>query len=230
MDRRLCFTAVVLLLGVPGATRANLIVNGGFEADKAPSGGYIQRFGGSTLSGWNVLGNDILVLDKNYSEGYQSPTQVFNSNSGDEAVDLTGAGNTGANDGLQQSITTEVGQRYVLSFFVGRASSSPNYQTPSTLDLSIDGAPRQQFTNTNDTPGFINWRPFVVEFVATGLSTSLAFFNGTANVGSLNNYVGLDDVEVVAAPEPSTLISGAMGGLATLMLWRSRRRAAAALS
>lgn len=223
--------ATVFGFATSASAATNLIINGDFEAAPAPpAGGYTQLFGGNSFPGWTVTGSDILLIDKNYVEG---GTLVFNANSPNVAVDLTGAGNTSPLDGIVQNVmTTQAGQIYRLSFYVGNAApiggNGAVYTLPSTVNLSINSGAIQSFTNASTAgtgPGNgINFQLFSTTFAATGSSTSIAFSNGTA-VG--DNYAGLDDVALTAVPEPATwamMILGFLGMGATL---RQRRRALA---
>ena len=209
-----------LSLGTSVAAAPNLVVNGDFEAAPAPAGAYSQYGGGNGFTGWTATGNDILVIDKAYAEG----SLVFNANDGSSnAVDLTGAGNTGPADGITQTVATIGGKRYQLSFFVGNASPSGqnagSYTQPSTLNLSIDGGAIMTFTNAVNVANGIDFAQFTTFFTATG-PTLLAFSNGTVG----DNYLGLDNVSVSLVPEPATwglMIAGfAMVGAVT------RRRSA----
>ena len=219
-----------LALATTASAAGNLIVNGDFESAPAPANGtFTQLFGGNTFTGWTVTGNDILLIDKNYVEG---GTLFFNANSPNVAVDLTGAGNTSPLDGIFQSVATQVGKIYRLSFYVGNAApiggNGGVYVLPSTVNLSINNGAIQGFTNsstagTSSGGNGINFQQFTTTFTATGASTLIAFSNGTP-VG--DNYAGLDDVSLIAVPEPATWAMMIMGffGLGTIL----RRRHAVA--
>jgi hypothetical protein len=192
--------AAALVAAGPVAAATNLVVNGDFEAAPAPNGGFIQYFGGNTFPGWTVTGNDVLVIDESYNEG----GLVFNAQGGSQnAIDLTGAGNTGPTDGIVQTIATAAGTQYRLTFYVGNASptggNAGSYTQPSTLNLSIDGGPLASFTNADNTPFAINYKKFSFVFTAAG-ATMLNFSNGTVG----DNMLGLDTVSVAAIPEPAT--------------------------
>ncbi len=175
---KLFLTLCAAAIALPAAAATNLVVNGDFESDPASNGGYIQYFGGNTFSGWTVTGNDVIVIDESYNES----GLVFNAQGGSQnAIDLTGAGNTGAADGITQTIATTAGTLYRLTFYVGNASptggNASSYTQPSTLNLSIDGGPLASFTNATNTPFGINYKKFTTTFTATG-ATLLAFSNG----------------------------------------------------
>ncbi len=192
-------------LAVP-ASAANLIVNGGFEAPGAPAGGYNQYFGGSSFTGWNVTGADVLVLHTTYAES----NLTFNASSGSNALDITGAGNTSPADGVFQTVATTAGKVYRLRFDLGNADGSGNgsYVLPSSIGVSINGGAVQNFTNAATTTFGVNWAAQQLTFVGTG-SDTIAFTN-TTPLG--DNYAGLDNVSL-SVPEPAqwALLLGGFG-------------------
>lgn len=208
-------TALAALIATAPATAAvNLVVNGDFEAAPAANGSYIQYFGGGSFPGWSVTGSDVIVIDESYSE----QGLVFNAQGGSQnAIDLTGAGNTGPADGIVQTIATAAGQKYRLIFFVGNASptggNAGSYTQPSTVNLSINGGLPISYTNAVNVPFGIDYKQFSLDFTATG-ATTLAFSNGTVG----DNMLGLDTVSVSAVPEPATwglmIVGFGMVGLA----------------
>ena len=208
----------------PAAAAVNLVTNGGFEAPTTTPGGLIMVNSGDSFTGWNVLGSgkNVFLINKTYSEGGGS--LVFNSNSGNAWIDLTGAGNQGPTSGISQVVATGTGT-YSLSFFVGNATGRPDYTGPSTLNLSINDGPIQIFTNSDVTPNAMNWKAFSVNFFATD-ATKIAFTNG--NIG--DNALGLDDVSISAVPEPASwaMLIGGFGLTGAAM--RRRRRVTAVLA
>jgi len=208
------------------------IVNGGFETPVVGAGNFQNFTPGSSIGAWTVVGNagtSVTLLNTTYSEPGNGMT-AFQSQEGVQSLDITGPGNLGTSAGVQQSITTVNGQAYTLSFFVGKAQSTTGsgfYSDPTILDLSIDGGGRTSFTNTNvGGSGFLNWQQFNFDFTATGTSTLITFFNGTASGNE--NEVGLDNVtiasRVAATPEPGTISLLAGLGLSTGVLLRRRRK------
>jgi hypothetical protein len=195
---------------------AATIVNGSFETPGTPAGGYTQFGAGADIGGWTVFGdtsNAVILINNSYTE----PGVAFPSQDGVNNLDLTGAGNTGAN-GVSQSVATVAGQIYTLSFFLGNATgdgtgNTPFYTLPASLIVSIDGVDTM-FSNFATTPGSINWQNNTLTFTANDANTDIAFTNATQG----DNYVGLDLVSIFAVPEPSTWLSlilgfGFIGGL-----------------
>jgi hypothetical protein len=220
--------AVALAALAASSARADIIVNGSFE-DPVLSVGEARLFGtGSTIgTGWTVLGtpgntNAVYVLQTAYSEPGNAVT-AFNAQEGLNSVDLNGAFNQGFASGVRQTIPTSAGATYRVSFYVGRADGNHLYATPSTVDLSIDSGARLSFTNSNSTPNALNWQQFTWDFVATGSSTVLDFFNGQVT----NNFSGLDNVSVNGVPESGAIVLVAGGLLlAALAVQRAPRPSA----
>ena len=228
-------TAVLAVSSLAATAQANLILNGSFESPIV--GSYTQYSGNSTaIDNWTVVGSDVLLINQAYGEPEHGIT-AFNAQADAQSVDLTGVGNTGTTNGIQQMINTVVGQVYTISFYVGRAFGNEFYLTPSTVDLSINGGLRVGFTNStvvsSSNPGGVDWKLFTTTFVGTG-SDLLTFYNGTDNVpggqyGSANNFVGLDAVSVVATPEPASMVLFGLtlaGGLGGFGAFRRRKVAA----
>lgn len=215
----------LILLAAPAVASAQF-VNPGFETPVLANGSYSVFSGGQSLGGWDVVGTQVLLLQTNYVEpgnGIAGATQTFNAHSGLNSLDLTGAGNNGLTAGVQQFVSTAVGQLYSVSFWVGKATGGGFYATPSTVDLSIDGGSRVSFTNSGSNPNAIDWQQFSYNFTASSASTLVTFYNGTPD----NSMVGLDDVSITravsAVPEPAT-VALMLGGLPVLGLVARRRR------
>jgi Protein of unknown function (DUF642) len=209
-------SSIVLALSSPSL--AATIVNGGFESPGLPPGGISLYSGGSNIGGWTVLGNDVYLIQSNYGES-SFGVSAFTAQEGLNSLDLTGNANTGITDGVQQSISTNIGEIYRLSFFVGVAKGNGLYASPSILDLSINGGSRISFTNNNLVQGTLNWQQFSQDFTAISSSTTIAFFNSTAT--SSNNFVGLDNIQIgsaTSAPEPLTIVGTLIGGTASMRM------------
>jgi hypothetical protein len=226
MSRKLVIAAVASLAFAPSAFAANLVVNGGFEDTTGlgpvnADGGYdLPGFG--TLPGWTVLGSSNGVT----LNGPGNPYGLAAA-SGDWSIDLTAPSNLGFG-GIRQTIATEIGHTYRLTFDIGN-SPAINGQTPARIGAQIGSTlPAWNFGGGGDTGNA--WQSITYDFVADSAASDLVFggvFGGNAVAG----YVGLDNVAVVdmGVPEPGTwalmlLGFGALGGA----LRRSRRGQTAA--
>lgn len=209
------------------AFAAELVVNGGFDDDAVPSGGFIIYDAGQTIGGggWTVLGNGG-NSGLNLSTGYTEFAVSFVSQAGPNSFDLTASGNTGPASGIYQDIATIAGQQYQLSFWLGNADGSSNgsYTQPSALTLTIGNGPSTLFSNADTTFESINWQQNSVFFTATDATTRIQFNNATVG----DNFAGLDSVSVMAVtavPEPAAwaLMIGGFGLVGGML----RRREAA---
>jgi Protein of unknown function (DUF642) len=189
-------SVLMTLSALVPSVHAQSVLNGGFETPPVPTGGFTHFVGGQTVGAWTVVGTAVLLVQTQYAEPAEGISS-FAAQAGLNSLDLTGAGNEGFTSGVEQAVQTTAGQAYHLSFFVGRASSaSPLYSAPATVDLSINGGPRVGYTNAAATPGTTNWMKFTTSFVATGSSTTLAFYNGTPVP---TTEAGLDSVVLTPA-------------------------------
>ncbi len=199
---RLVLAFFCLLLPRATDAYASIIVNGSFEDPAVPVGTYQNFLAGSTaITGWTVVGIDSSVVNATYSQN----GIVFNSQDGNQYLDLAGVNSNSTSSGVTQTISTLVGVNYLVSFYVGSATDGFQH-FPSTVDLTIDSGPRVGYTNPNAPTTSVDWKLFTVPFTAQSTTTTLTFQNGSAS----SNYLGaLDNVSVTvnavnAVPEPSS--------------------------
>jgi len=205
--------------------RANLINNGSFEAPLVPVGSFENFGSGSTgITGWTIVGPEASIVSGSFSQ----ECCTFPAEDGVQWLDLTGDG-TNSVEGVEQTIATNPGTTYDLSFWVGNTFDPFGiFGTTSTVKVrlgGISGSLIDTATNSSTTPGTLVWQQFTTSFTATGSSTTLDFLNGDP---STDNSNGLDNVVLTAAgattvPEPATLpLVGA--SLAGLCVFLRRRR------
>ena len=188
----------LLVLQVSDAD-AGIIVNGSFEDPDVPVGFFQNFIAGSTaITGWTVVGIDSAIVNTTVQNGI-----TFNSQDGNQFLDLAGITSNSTSSGVTQTISTLVGVNYLVSFYVG--SATDNFQHfASTVDLTIDGGPRIGYPNPNAPTTSVDWKLFTVLFTAQNATTILTFQNGS----DPTNYLGaLDNVSVTvsaaaAVPEP----------------------------
>lgn len=207
---------VCAFAGASPAT-ANLVANGGFEEDPF-SGGSSRQVPGSglgeaTLSGWTVSGGQITW----YNNNFNLAEIALSAHNGNFAVNL--------GDGSVRSVSASPTvdllpfQEYQVSYWVGNYSANNGSDAVVTVSV-LDGSSNTIFVSEGTArPPSIdedsNWQSATFSFITDGTSNTINF----AETGGLT-YVGLDDVRVVAVPEPSTwelALAGFMGlGLAGL--------------
>jgi hypothetical protein len=220
----LVVAAVALaLLASGGSGKANLALNGDFNNldNTYVNGGYgymLVNPGSTAIPGWAVSAQTIAWMP---SGAYLS---TFNGPSGGGYfLDLTGIVNiTPFGAVVGTAIPTVAGNTYTLSFYLGRGDGED--ANPVVVQATA-GAQTGTFTVNGADPavGYINWQRCVLQFTATGSSTSIDI-NANTSANNGNGFIGLANVSVV--PEPTTMIAGALlllpFGASTLRVLRRR--------
>jgi hypothetical protein len=212
--------AIFAMAASASTLSANLITNPGFEESEMSGTLEIVNTGGSFITGWTVSGASVLMIENPYAEN--AGTLFFSAHGGDQHLDITGAGNT-VSGAVSQTVATTVGADYTLSFWLGNQDDSdPIYPNASSVEVFLNGVSQGIFSNGADTSNDVNWALQSLNFRASSASTTVMFVSATNG----DNFAGLDDVSLLAAPtngvpEPGTY---AMVGLALAGLAALRRR------
>ncbi len=196
----------ILSVGLP-ATRANLVVNGSFEADIAPPASFIA---GATPSGWTLLGTGGLV--DVISAGYGGASVASD---GAQFLDLIGGGVGTLPSGVRQSLSLTGGQTYEFSFnYTGDYSSR-------LLDYSISGILSGSFdvTSFNVYPvlgAATPWQTYQTSFVAPATASYTIEFK-TASGSFESPFIDNVSLTPISVPETaSTLLLLALAAVPML--------------
>lgn len=217
---RPAMTLLITLAALAAAqARANLIVNGSFETPIVTVGGFTTFPATSTaINGWTVVGVDSSITSGSFSQN----GIAFQAQDGNQWLDAAGFNSNSSTSGVTQNVPTMVSAQYEISFYVGSALDNVSF-FPTTIDLQIDGGPRVSYTNPAAPNNMLDWRKFTVPFTAINSSTTITLYNG----GASNNFLsGLDNVSLVAVPEPSSLVGllGLVSGCCAFCAASKRRR------
>jgi len=195
------------------------IVNGSFETIAAPSGPTILYGPNNTanyqlvpgpaglpgqvatapvptaISGWTTVGTGVEWATPGLSSVNPSP-------SGGAYVDLAPYTFTGG--GIEQTVATNAGQLYELSFFGGTSSLAGRSGT-GVIDVLINGVPLASAALTGESTTSVTWQPFAYQFTASGTSTLVTFRNSE---DAETHFAMLDGVRMASCASPGSCQGG----------------------
>ena len=187
-------------IAIPAIANANLLVNGSFESGAfSPPSNASQTLvvGNSSITGWTIVADSVSWI------GNANPWGLTAAE-GTRFLDLTDTQNGAPFGGVTQTIATDIGLPYRLTFDIG--SSGP-FGFPVAIRATA-GATSQVFS-VNTSANNI-WTRATLDFVATS-TTSVIRFEGTN--GQL--YTGLDNATVLSQvpelPVQALLLIGLVG-------------------
>jgi choice-of-anchor C domain-containing protein len=207
---------------VPG--RADLVTNGSFEnlngayVDAGP--GFDTLVATSTaIDGWTVTVNSVDWIGS-----------YWQAAAGSYSLDMSGNSNGTI---VSQALSTVSGQRYKLTFdMAGNPDGPPTDKILLVTAGTVIDEPFTFVTNLSDPPAThleMGWVQESMIFQATASTTPLSFQSVVFyEDGSPSPYgPALDNVQVVAVPEPTGLVAlFGLGGMGLLgLVWRHRRAA-----
>jgi choice-of-anchor C domain-containing protein len=166
---------------------ANLIQNGSFETATVNPGSFLQLDAVSTaITGWTVSQGTIDYIGT-----------AWQASEGARSLDLQGL----ASGGIQQTFNTTIGETYRVTFdlagnpFGGSAIKEMRVSAGgSSADFSFDITGK---SNSN-----MGWLSKSWDFTANSTTTTLEFIG----LGNSDAGAALDNVSVIAVPEPSSML------------------------
>jgi hypothetical protein len=193
MKKAIFATIALLACGVAHAD----FVNGGFET--------------GDFTGWTTVpaaSGTLFGVAPYNSLGFEAPPGGGYDFAYFGAVD-------GLNDTISQTLATNPGQLYLLTYYAGEDYTATGENLTVTWDANtlFNGTvPAVQDPNT----GFYVLLPYTFLVTGTGLDTaSFGAYDGPA-------YIGLDNVSLQAVPEPAPFAALGLGAAGILL--RRRRR------
>jgi Protein of unknown function (DUF642) len=183
--------AATIALVASQASAQNLIGNGGFEQPVVPVGSATAFTNGQTFPKWTIVGAKGNV---SVSSGQQVIGGIhYLAKAGQQWIDLTGSLDGGAPIGVQQIVTTTIGQAYTLTFSIGTVYYVGGAST--IVHALVDGVTAMTATTFQDGGTDQVWKTFSFTFTAAKEKTAVAFINGDP-LG--DGVAGLDAVSLVA--------------------------------
>ncbi|MHB1155614.1 MAG: DUF642 domain-containing protein [Phycisphaerales bacterium] len=203
MIRPLAIVAMILCATLASTARANLLLNGDFEADPVTSPNWYIR-DGVHPSNWTQFGDGVDLIHTNYG---QIPAQ-----SGSQYLDLNQENPNNLLGGIRQDVAVTPGQSYELSLWSSRWGFNAN----GTIRYSLMDVSSNQTLATDTYTVTPDWVNRTLQATATGSTLRVQI----QSIVSQQAAPGLDNVSLTLVPEPASVAL-----LAVMTLVAMRRRA-----
>ena len=205
---RASLTALLLAAAGSGAWAAPF-QNGSFEAGNTPCPLITLPAGTTFTAGWQVTAGNIDWVGPPPCLGNWQASQ------GDNSLDLVGNQGIG---GIAQTFDTVVGTVYRVTFDLAGNPGGPPRVKP--LLATAAGVSRSYlFDTTGRSAADLGWTSQQFDFVATQISTTLAFTSDVQGLdGGGNAGAALDNVRVTPLPAPTSVPLDAAHWLAAVAM------------
>jgi hypothetical protein len=213
---RRSFVLAAVVIGVGLSAHANLLSNGSFESGNFVNdgnGAMTLLVGSTAMTDWTVQ-NASLAWILSGSFGLTASQDSY-------FLDLSGYHDNSPYAGvaLSQTIATTIGAQYQLSFDIG-TDTRYNSSTPVSIQVTAGSA---SYTGYSTASGIDKWESRSFVFTASSALTTISLNGQSTDLSQ--KYIGLDNVNFILVPEPSTLTLLAGPGLLVFAAWRRLRRA-----
>ena len=235
--RTLAIAAFGLQAMVAMAAPVNLVVNGGFEQLTNGAGKFSTNGGTTVATGWTSSGYTFIYTPGTVDTTGAGPSglKLWGPNNGAKnglTTSPTG-GNFLASDGVYQAGPLKqtinglvIGQNYQVSFdWAGAQQYNFSGNTTEGWTVSLGSQSFDTVMLSNVSHGFTGWKAQTFTFTANAASEVLSFLAKGTPTGA-PPFTLLDNVSLVAVPEPGTVWEILIGALALASVVILRRRAA----
>lgn len=202
MLKAMILAALAILVGSRPAAAQNLLANGSFETFTgtfAGDGGRQLLPGNTTLTGWNIVVQEIAILRVPNSYG-------LTASDGVHFLDIVGYNNT-LTKGVSQTLSgLTIGTRYLFAADLG-ISNNPSCVPGSTCGgpvsvlVQVGGSISQTLSYDSPLSG-VSWGRRSFGFVADAESVLVSVTGSAKPPGGA--YIGFDNVSINVLPEVPT--------------------------
>ena len=196
-------TALIISIAATAYATPVPVVNNSFELGTFvpdANGTMILPLGSTAMTGWTVIGDELAWITSPNPWG-------LSAEDGLRFLDFTAYPTGAPFGGVQQTLTTIVGNLYQVHYFLG--SYTTRWGGPP-VSIQATAASASQGCTVSTVTTQSTWTPCTLSFVATSTSTALSLL-GTAGF----QYIGLDNVSVddlgpsnqpPTVPEPASMV------------------------